>query len=734
MASPSSADGAVGIVIAAIACVTLVLVAVIGLVALPIGIGAFITYKLYLVYYYSDSYQEKRAREHTCDLYRSAQRTSDALPNEAEFVDGVLSRLRLEHVPTNLRHDLIDATRAFYKAERFRSEIPPPPAVCNSIEGAKYRDFLSIHSAKVTNPATARIAQDVIAEAWAALLAHLPPLSQGDDASFVVPITHFIKEPLGEVVEDVVLPFFEDEARDLGLFASVRTTLMRNMHDASGVPFLPEHSNHPKLILPRKYKGEDVLYAYLIGTPLLSLFSVALPFAVPAQTRFEHHWIVAPPGAGKSTLLQHLLLGDFARVARNEASVIVIDSNRDLAKSIERLKCFAPGGDLEGKLILIDVEDVEYPVAINIFDTQTSGEGLSSRDREILYNSSVSMLTYIFHALLGAEMTSRQSTLFNFTIELLLALPEPTLDTLIDLMQPEGLAKYARYIPKLSPDAERFFDLKFSSKEFAQTKSQVVDRLFAVKRIRALARIFSSPKTKLNLFDELSQSKVIVINAAKSVLQEDGVEIFTRFFLANILLAAEKRQLLPKSERLDTYLYIDECQDVVRRDERLPVVLDQARKLRLGCVLAHQRLGQMTAPVLNALLGSTAIKFAANLADTNVGPMANSMHTTPDFLQQQPSFHFATYVRGTTDTAISLGVPHVDFATMEQMTHDEHAAVQATMRERYAIKPAANVETSTDDVEGKEGPAAGDERSAEHPRHKVEFDPDNPSTEPSSQW
>lgn len=734
MATQSGANSVFGVVVAALVCATVFLVAIIGIVAIPIGIGAFIAYRLYLVYYYSDSFQEKRAREHTYELYRAAQRTSGALPDEAGFVDGVLSWLRLEHIPRALRDELIAATRAFYETERFRSEIPPPPAVCNSIEGAKYRDFLSSQSTKLTNPQAARVAQDIIVEAWTAFLAHLPPLPESDDASFSVPLSHFIKTPLGEVVEDVVLPFFREEARNLGLFSSIREMLERNMHDVSGIPYLPEHRNHPKLTLPSKYAGENVSYAYLSGTPFLSLFDVALPFTVPALTRFEHQWIVAPPGAGKSTLLQHLLLSDFARVGRNEASVIVIDSNRDLAKSIERLKCFAPGGDLEGKLILIDVEDVEYPVAINIFDTQTSGEGLSPRDREVLYNSSVSMLTYIFHALLGAEMTSRQSTLFNFTIELLLALPEPTLDTLIDVMQPDGLARYVHYIPKLSPDAQRFFDLKFSSKEFAQTKSQVVDRLFAVKRIRALARIFSSPKTKLNLFEELAQSKVIVINAAKSVLQEDGVEIFTRFFLANILLAAEKRQLLPKSERLDTYLYIDECQDVIRRDERLPVVLDQARKLRLGCVLAHQRLGQMSPPVLSALMGSTAIKFAANLADTNLGPMVSSMHTTSDFLQRQPPFHFAAYARGTTDTAVSLVVPHVDFGTMEHMTDEEHQEMQMVMRERYATRYVEGAETSDGATEeGQASVGFGYSRN-EPPTCDNDTDLDNPTTYRSPQW
>lgn len=505
---------------------------------------------------------------------------------------------------------------------------------------------------------------------------------------------------IGVVTERIMSAVVEDDYEEAPLFARHRERLDYNLIIASGGnPADPKAFNRaPKL--PSKADSSnpaELVGTYLGGTPLANLFAQDTTVVMPTRARMEHHWIVSPPGGGKSTMLQYLLMQDFERVARDEASVVVIDSNRDLAKSIEGLKRFAKGGDLEGRLIVIDVEDVEYPVAINIFDTQTDDTDLSARDREVLYNSSVSMLAYIFHALLGAEMTSRQSTLFTFTIELLLALEEPTLDTLIDLMQPDGLVKHAAHTTKLSPDARRFFELKFGDKAYIRTKSEVVDRLFAVKRIRALARIFSSPKTKLNLFDELSKSRVIVINAAKSVLQEDGVEIFTRFFLANILLAAEKRQLLPKAERLDTYLYLDESQDVIRRDERLPVVLDQCRKLNLGCVIANQRLGQMTPPVLNALMGSTAIKFAANLADTNLSAMANSMHTTPEFLRSQPPFHFGAYIRGTTETALSLNVPHVDFSKMEQMTDAEREDVRRVMRKRYATYYTSETPSSEDD-------------------------------------
>ncbi|MCA1438025.1 hypothetical protein I6F33_34485 [Bradyrhizobium sp. BRP20] len=55
----------------------------------------------------------------------------------------------------------------------------------------------------------------------------------------------------------------------------------------------------------------------------------------------------------------------------------------------------------------------------------------SPAEHEGFRNAVLSLYNYIFSALLSAEMTSRQNTLFHFTIELLLTIPSATLDTLI---------------------------------------------------------------------------------------------------------------------------------------------------------------------------------------------------------------------------------------------------------------------------------------------------------------
>lgn len=525
------------------------------------------------------------------------------------------------------------------------------------------------------------------------IIGELPKIPDDvDEDALTVPLVTQLSDP-GGTINRIIGALCSDDVNDIGLFIVLQRQLYENVCRESGIDPDDEKPRRPIISAAEsELPPVELVHAYLGRTPFEQLLLTPVPFDIPLHARFQHQWIVAPPGTGKSTTLQHFIARDLQLVANDEASIVVMESNRDLIKAIEGLKVFAPGEALDGKLLTIDAEDVEWPIALNLFDVGMDDLGsYSPAAREALQNSVLSLYEYIFSALLSAEMTSRQNTLFNFTIQLLLSIPSATLDTLIDLMQPGGLKQFEQFLPALDHDARRFFELKFNSREFDRTKDQVVDRLFAVKRIRTLSRMFSAPKSKLDFFKEMGAAKVILINVPQSLLQEDGVEIVGRFFISMILLAAHKRQLLPKEKRLPCFVYIDECQDFIKRDPKIPVILDQARKLNVGLVLAHQRLQQLQSYVLDALYGATAIKFAAQVSDAAAHALARDMRTTPEFILNQPPYHFAVYVRGLTSAAISLGIPETDMNRWPRMSAREQRAVRQRVRERYAVPliPAA---------------------------------------------
>ncbi|WLB18873.1 ATP-binding protein [Bradyrhizobium japonicum] len=594
-------------------------------------------------------------------------------------------------------------------------EIDLKTAVLSLKEHVDLRQYLRAKQHFLANDErVAELLMDTLAGVFEAIASALPNLQDTNDTAppLTVPVVCLLRNP-GDLIARLIATISQRETAEAGLFSALQDRLYRNVCLASGVS---PNDEKPRKRLVEADNSDlppmELAEAYLRETPFLDLFLCPIPFCIPAKARFEHQWIVAPPGAGKSTLLQYLILRDLELVAADQASIVVMESNRDLIKAIEGLRVFAPGERLDGKLVVIDAEDVEWPVALNLFDVGI-GEthSYSPAEHEGFRNAVLALYDYIFSALLSAEMTSRQNTLFHFTIELLLTIPSATIDTLIDLMQPGGLAKFKEHLLVLDSDARRFFELKFNSKEFDRTKEQVVDRLFAVKRIRTLSRMFAAPRSKFDFFTEMSAGKVILINVPQSLLQEDGVEIVGRFFISMILLAAHKRQLIPKDQRLPCFVYIDECQDFIKRDPKIPVILDQARKLNVGVVLAHQRLQQMQPHVLDALYGATAIKFASKISDAAAHALARDMRTTPEFILNQPQYHFAAYVRGVTNAALSVGIPATDLNRAPRMTADEHNAVRKSIRERYAVKPVSTEVSRTDvrerQTSSEEPPNAG---------------------------
>lgn len=56
-------------------------------------------------------------------------------------------------------------------------------------------------------------------------------------------------------------------------------------------------------------------------------------------------------------------------------------------------------------------------------------------------------------------------------------------------------------------------------------------------------------------------------------------------------MAAMRRQKMDKADRSDFFLYIDEFQNYITPS--IESILSEARKYRLGLVLAHQYLGQL---------------------------------------------------------------------------------------------------------------------------------------------
>ena len=180
----------------------------------------------------------------------------------------------------------------------------------------------------------------------------------------------------------------------------------------------------------------------------------------------------------------------------------------------------------------------------------------------------------------------------------------------------------------------------------------------------------------------MNAGKLILINTAKSLLKEQGTEIFGRFFIALITQSAQERAVLPDRDRLPCFVYIDEAQDYF--DENIGVILSQARKYRVGLVMAHQYLGQLGSGLEAAFEANTSIKLAGGVSARDARTLASQLGTDPDQIAKLPKGTFATYIRGLTQRAVPMSFPFFVLERSPRVSPEEQEAILEYSRKHYA--------------------------------------------------
>jgi hypothetical protein len=650
-----------------------------------IGIPAYIGYRLWRD---SPARAERLMHEETMVLYNHAVAGRVTLSDDE--ITAALSQHWPIDVPDALAYQLRQIGLGLYQAEGLSPEVPPPPALCNTVEGGRYRDQL----ARIGQARRDRVMLLSALEAISLSLAPIAHAAPAIDSDVQVDIKQFL-HPLGAAVQDVIAPFFDDT--DYNHFKALRERLDQNLQRT--------HRTQP--IFPADYKGDDVVDMYLAGTQLRELFRLKTPFQIPEELRFEHMHVVAGSGHGKTQTLQHFIAKDLAAVEAGEKSVVVIDSQGDLIKNILRAKVLPPE-----RIVLIDSEDIAYPVSLNLFSVgQERLQHYDPLERERLTNSIIELYDFVLGSLLSAGMTAKQSVVFRYVTRLMFHIPDATIHTLRELMEHGGTTKYQEHIDKLEGTPRRFFETEFDSKEFTNTKTQVLRRLYGVLENQTFERMFSHPQSKFDMFTEMNAGKLILINTSKSLLKEQGTEILGRFFIALITQAAQERATLPARDRIPAMVYIDEAQDYF--DQNIGVILSQARKYRVGMVMAHQYLGQLSNGLQEAFEANTSIKLAGGVSARDARALSGQMAVDAQMIQRQPKGTFATFIRGLTDRAVPMSWPFFTLEGLPKTTKEDRDAIRQHSRACYA-EPWENTSnhSETSETESKKPP---DEIDGEDP-------------------
>jgi len=498
-------------------------------------------------------------------------------------------------------------------------------------------------------------------------------------------------EPI-DAIERTLITFTDDDIARAGLFKLTREQFDNNVLHASGIDPNGRYGVSKSIVLPSGMKDcstRDLLHIFLHGTPFREFFAYPYTLNIPVSSRFEHMHVVGGTGHGKTQLLQSFILNDLD----SNHGLCVFDSQGDLIKTISHLARFDPETAIgfSDRLVIIDPDDIEFPPCLNLFAMgQDQLAGISPKEREMLVNSTVDLYAYLFGALLGAELTQRQGVIFQYIARLMMVIPGATVQTLRELM--EDAEPFRPYIQQLQGSARAFFETQFFSKSFAQTRKQILTRLWGVLSNATLERMFSHTENKVDMFDAMNSGKIILINTAKDLLKHDGCQILGRFFIALLGQAVLRRTSLPKEQRKPFFVYIDEAHEYF--DERIDELLNQARKYNVGIALAHQNLGQLSPSLKATVSASTSIKFAGGVSMKDAGELARDMRCAADDVlrtkKNTDNTEFACWIKNITPKAIPLSVP---LGSMEQESRLSEASFQALRdknRDQYC-KPAQEI-------------------------------------------
>ncbi len=505
-----------------------------------------------------------------------------------------------------------------------------------------------------------------------------------------IPVLH-PSTPLYEMVDGLPLILTKimgtlcaPDLQEAGLFKSFGMSVDRRLCLASGIPWMERRSSKRKVLLPIERPDMplgELSSLYTDETLFEGFFALPVPIPIPSEIRFEHTHIVGGTGHGKTQLLQYLIMDDLHRALDSDLSLVVIDPDGTLIKTISQTDYF--GEYLLGdRAIFIDPTDVDHPVGLNLFDVSHL-EGADARTRETIENNTIELFEYFFDALLGSELTGKQTTLFRYLGLLLMKIPGGNIHTLRELM--EDGRQFKPYMEKLEGSARTFFEQRFFAKDLQATKTQVLSRLWGVLSNRSLDRIFSAKRNSINFDAALQSGKIIFIHTSKEYLGEEGSHIFARLMVALLGQALIRRAAVAPDQRNPTYIYIDEAEGVV--DQTLVRLLAQARKYKGAITIAHQHLDQLSAGARAGILANTSIKLAGGVSAKDASALAPEFRSKADFILSQKkdagASHFALFAKNITPQGMTFAVPLGYAESCDRLNADDYTNLLTHSREEY---------------------------------------------------
>lgn len=311
------------------------------------------------------------------------------------------------------------------------------------------------------------------------------------------------------------------------------------------------------------------------------------------EDRFRHFYIIGQTGTGKSSIIQLMARQDF----NNGKGVCVVDPHGSL---IEDLLPYIPRSRADD-VILFNPADTERPLGLNIL------EGKTPEERDLIALDAMNMMVKMFgEEIFGPRI---QDYFRNGCLTLMEDQEEGgAITDLVRLFTDDEWQKYK--VSKVKNQIVRSFWEKQMAATGQREKQEMIP-YFAAKfgqfTTNSLIRnIVGQTKSAFDIGECMNSGKILLMNLSKGLIGDINSQLLGMMIVNKIQVAAMRRQRETSSERKDFFLYIDEFQNFVTPS--IESILSEARKYRLGLILAHQYIDQLEKD--SKLAGAVSLKGA----------------------------------------------------------------------------------------------------------------------------
>lgn len=333
-----------------------------------------------------------------------------------------------------------------------------------------------------------------------------------------------------------------------------------------------------------------------------------IKFGIRREDRLKHMYVIGKTGMGKSTLLENMAIQDI----QNGEGLAFLDPH---GKTVDLLMEYVPEHRIKD-VIYVAPFDLEHPVAFNVLE-DTSGDAELNPVRAQLI---VSGLMSTFKKIWKDQWSARMEYILNYTLLALLEIPEATL---LDVNRMLSDKKFRNDVVARvkEPTVKMYWEKEFANyteKQAAEAVPAIQNKVGQFISNSLIRNIIGQKFSSFDLRRAMDEKKIILFNLSIGRIGEDAVNLLGSLFVTKIYLAAMSRADKTDRELKELppfYLYVDEFQNFT--NDSFAQILAQSRKYKLGLIVAHQYVKQMTDVVRDAVFGNvgTMIAFRVGAED-----------------------------------------------------------------------------------------------------------------------